>query len=68
MAACTETDNVCTARENTFVPLYDRDFDLAGSVRSSSPRRSENSVADDSGLFDDYLGPDLLSTDDAVFA
>ena len=23
---------------------------------------------DDSGLFDDYLGPDLLSTDDAVFA
>ena len=23
---------------------------------------------DDSGLFDDYLGPELLSTDDAVFA
>ena len=25
-------------------------------------------VADDSGLFDDYLGPELLSTDDAGFA
>ena len=25
-------------------------------------------VADESGLFDDYLGPELLSTDDAGFA
>ena len=31
-------------------------------------RAARRVADDDSGLFDDYLGPELLSTDDAGFA
>ena len=45
------------------VLLASRASDLGATEFLATP-----TVADDSGLFDDYLGPDLISTDDAVFA
>ena len=40
----------------------------ARAARRTSQAMTTPTVADESGLFDDYLGPDLLSTDDAAFA
>ena len=57
----------CVSEENPPAARA-RSGGLCAKHQSQAINVATPTVADDSGLFDDYLGAELLSTDDAVFA